>query len=156
KDLAKAESSQGNLVAACNHIAECLQISEALRSGVVSQESRASFLSSVQDAYQLYADLLMRQHQAEPMKGFNGLALEISERQRARSVLDLLSEAGTDVRQGVDLALLDRERKLRQELNARAQQLTKANNPEEVASSKQVISELETDLERAQADIRKA
>jgi hypothetical protein len=40
----------------------------------------------------------MRQHRAEPTKGFDALAVETSERQRARSLLDLLIEARADVR----------------------------------------------------------
>jgi CHAT domain-containing protein len=98
----------------------------------------------------------MRQHKAEPTKGFDALALEVSERQRARSLLDLLTEARADVRQGVDPTLLARERVLGQQLNDKAQRLTQADKPEQVSTLKQEISQLENDYERAQADIRKA
>ena len=94
---------------------------------LISPESRASFLANVQSSYQLYTDLLMRQHQAEPTKGFDALAVEVSERQRARSLLDLLAEARADVRQGVDAALIERERALAKQLNDKAQQLTQAH-----------------------------
>ena len=121
-----------------------------------ARKSRASFLASVQSSYQLYTDLLMRQHQAEPTKGFDALAVEVSERQRARSLLDLLTEAHADVRQGVDAALLERERSLGRQLNDKAQRLTQATKPEQAAALKQEISQLETDYERAQAAIRKS
>jgi CHAT domain-containing protein/tetratricopeptide (TPR) repeat protein len=154
KDLASSERAQGNLLAARSHIEESLHIAESLRAGFVSPESRASFLSSVQDAYQLYTDLLMRQHRAEPTKGFDALAVETSERQRARSLLDTLIEARADLRQGVDPALLERERVLAKQLNDKAR--TQTSTPEQAAALKQEISQLETDLERAQAAIRKA
>src|SRR5262249_4962031 len=47
-------------------------------------------------------------------------AFEASERARARSLLDLLSESRADIREGADPGLLARERDLRQRLNARA------------------------------------
>jgi CHAT domain-containing protein/uncharacterized protein HemY len=154
--LAQAERSQGNLNAARNHIEQSLQIAESLRAGVVSPESRTSFLATVQESYQLYTDLLMQQHRFEPSKGFDALAVETSERQRARSLLDLLSEAHADVRQGVDAALVERERSLGQQLENKAQLLARASKSEQVASLKQEISQLEIDYERAQTDIRKA
>ena len=96
----------------------------------------------------------MRQHRAEPTGGFDALAVETSERQRARSLLDLLTEAHTDVRQGVDANLIERERTLAKQLNDKAQQLAQATKPEQAAT--QEVSQLETDLERAQVAIRKA
>jgi CHAT domain-containing protein len=99
---------------------------------------------------------LMRQHRAEPTKGFDALAVEVSERQRARSLLDLLTESGTDLRHGIAPALIEREETLAKELNDKAQQLTQAAKPEQVAALKREISQLENDYERAQTAIRKA
>jgi CHAT domain-containing protein len=133
-----------------------LRIIESVRSDLVSPEARSSFLASVQKSYRFYIDLLMLKHRVDPTRGLNVVALEVSERQRARSLLDLLAEAGADVRQGVDRTLLERERLLSRQLNDKAQRLTQTNKPEEVATLKREISQLETDFERAQADIRKA
>ena len=154
--LARAERSQGNLPAARTYIEECLKLAESLRSDLLSPASRASLLATVQSSYQLYTDVLMNQHSADPTRGFDALALEVSERQRARSLLDLLSEAHTDMRQGVDAELIDRERMLAKQLDDKAQQLAQATRPEQTATLKQEVSQLETDLERAQAAIRKA
>jgi CHAT domain-containing protein len=60
------------------------------------------------------------------------------------------------VRQGVDAKLLERERTLGRQLNDKAERLTQASKPEQAAALKQEISQLESDYERAQADIRKA
>ena len=155
--LARAERGQSRLVAARTHIEESLKIGESLRTEqIISPESRAAFLANTQNRYQFYTDLLMRQHRAEPTKGFDALALEISERQRARSLLDLLTEARSEVRQGVDTALLERERSLGRQLKDKAQRLLKANTPEQSAALKKEISQLENDYERAQVEIRKA
>jgi CHAT domain-containing protein len=156
KGLARVEWSRGNPAQARTLIEQSLQIAESLRSDLMNPESRASFLASVQSSYKFYTDLLMHQHQAEPTKGFDALAVEVSERQRARSLLDLLNEAHADVREGVDGALLERELILGRQLNDKAQRLLQANSPEQAAALKQEISQLETDYERAQAAIRKA
>ena len=154
--LAEAERNRGNLDRARILIEDRLRIAESVRADLVSSESRAEFLGSIQSAYQFYTDLLMHQHRAQPTGGLDALALEVSERQRARSLLDLLAEARADVRQGVDAALIERERLLGRQLNDKAQRLLQGNSPEQAAALKTEISQLETDYERAQADIRKA
>jgi CHAT domain-containing protein/tetratricopeptide (TPR) repeat protein len=154
KNLAIDERVRGNLARARALIEESLGITESLRAGVVSMESRAGFLATVLSSYQLYTDLLMLQHRAEPHKRLDALAVEVSERQRARSLLDLLTEARADVRQGVDPALIERERLLGRQLNEKG--LAQASEPKQADALKQEISGLETAYERAQADIRKA
>ena len=52
--------------------------------------------------------------------GLAAAALEASERARARSLLETLGEARANIRQGVDPALLERERHLPQQLSAKA------------------------------------
>src|SRR5262249_39066944 len=54
---------------------------------------------------------------------FVALALQAVERARARSLLELLTEARADIRQGIDPALLDRERELQNRLSAKAERL---------------------------------
>ena len=156
--IARTEIRRGNLEQARATAEEGIKIAEALRAGLGSSESRAAYLASesAQGTYRLYTDVLMRQHQAEPAKGLDALAVEVSERQRARSLLDLLAEAKTDLREGVAPALLERERRVAAQLNDKSQQLAQANKPEQAAALKQEISQLENDYERAQTAIRKA
>jgi CHAT domain-containing protein/tetratricopeptide (TPR) repeat protein len=153
-DLARTENERGNLAQARAHIEECLGIAEVLRARKDSFATRAAFFTSVQRSYQLYTDILMRQHKGEPAGGLDALAVEVSERQRARSLLDMLIEARADLRQGVDAALLEQERTLIKQLGDKAQ--AQAKTPEAAAALKLEISKLESDLERAQVAIRKA
>lgn len=154
--LARTESDRDNLAQARTYIEDSLRVAERLRADLLSPASRATLLASRQSTYQLYTDLLMRQHKAEPAQGYDMLALAVSERQRARSLLDLLSESRTDLRQGTDPALIERERTLSKQLSDKAQQLAQTAQPAQAAALKQEISQLETDLERAQVAIRKA
>ena len=119
---ARAENRRGDLARAQTLTEEGIKIAESLRAELGSTEFRSAYLANedVQGSYRLYTDVLMRQHQAEPTKGFDALAVEVGERQRARSLLDLLTEARTNVRQGVDPALIERERMLAKQLNDKA------------------------------------
>jgi hypothetical protein len=92
-----------------------------VRADAGSQQQRASYFALVQKYYELYVDILMRLHRSHPAEGFDAEALQASERARARSLLEMLTESRVDIRQGVDVALLERERNLAQLLNAKAQ-----------------------------------
>jgi hypothetical protein len=152
--LAKAERARGNIGPALSSVEESLRIAELLRAESVSPESRTAFLAGVQDSYQVYTDLLMLRHRAEPEKGFDAVAVEVSERQRARSLLDTLVEARADLGKGVDPALIERERSLARQLNEKAG--TRPGTPEQAAALQREITRLEIDHERAQVDIWKA
>ncbi len=157
--LALAERARGNPSLARSHVAESLRITESIRTELLSPDARASFLSDVQDAYRLEIDLLMRHSSAGSAVEETAEALQVNERRRARSLIDLLAEARADVRQGVDPALLERERNLARQLNARASAqvklLSRSHTPEQAAALAQEISQLQNDYERAQAEIRR-
>src|SRR5262249_55823841 len=133
-----------------------IALAERTRGDVGSQQLRASYFTSTQKLYELQIDALMRLHQARPAEGFDELAAQASERARARSLLELLVESRVDVREGVDTALLERERDLTKQLNAKAKrQLELGANSPQLAALKQEISQLENEFEMARAAIRK-
>jgi CHAT domain-containing protein/Tfp pilus assembly protein PilF len=154
--LARAERERGNLDRARALIEQCLRITESLRSEIYNQASRAAYFGSARDYHEFHLDLLMRLDQANPAQGFKALAIEASERARARGLLELLTEAGVDIRRGVEASLLESERRLARELNAAAQRRTQRNMPEQAAALAKEISRLENDYEQAQAAIRRA
>jgi hypothetical protein len=83
--------------------------------------NQATFFSENQAYYTLYIELLMELHQQYPSSGLDKLALELSERARARSFLEILNTVNPYSFQGIDHQELDphlfrQERELRQEL----------------------------------------
>ncbi|MDF5730223.1 MAG: tetratricopeptide repeat protein, partial [Rhizonema sp. PD38] len=92
-NIALLERNRGNLNAALTSIKDAINIIEDLRTKVVNQELRTSYFASNQVAYQFYIDLLMQLHKQQPSKGYNAQALHTSERARARSLLELLTES---------------------------------------------------------------
>jgi CHAT domain-containing protein len=67
----------------------------------------------------------MQLHKNDPSAKYDALALHASERARARSLLDLLTEANADIRSGVDPQLLEQEIQLKQQINAKESQRLK-------------------------------
>lgn len=119
--IAEADGHLGRLDDGIAQIEAAIEIIESLRTKVASQELRSSYFASIQEYYELYIDLLMRLHDDRPGGGYNIKALQASERGRTRSLLDILIEAGADIRQGVDSNLLARERAVQQRLNRSAE-----------------------------------
>lgn len=116
--LALCERDSGNLSEARAHIDDTINIIESLRAKIGNQELRNNYIAFAQEYYEFYIELLSHLHQSNPSQGYDAAALQISERARARSLLELLNEGRADIRQGVDATLLERERDLQQTLTA--------------------------------------
>ncbi|HXQ70561.1 MAG TPA: CHAT domain-containing tetratricopeptide repeat protein, partial [Pyrinomonadaceae bacterium] len=157
--LARVERERGNLGEARRQIETTLAQVEALRVQVSSRHLRASYLATKQNAYEFYTDLLMLMHRRDPDAGHDAVAFQVSERARARGFREMLVESGVDLRQGVDPALLDRERDLSQVLNAKAERLMRLrgqrNTDEQVAVLKKEVGALENEYQQVQGDIRR-
>jgi CHAT domain-containing protein/Tfp pilus assembly protein PilF len=157
-NLAHLERDSGNLAEALTDAEAVLTIIESLRSKIGSQDLRSSFFATVQNYYSFYVDLLMRLHKQQPTAGYDGQALQVSERGRARSLLETLAEANADIRQGIEPALLERERSLQRRLNATAQQQMKllagSHTDEQAAAIARDVEAVTTEFQQVEADIR--
>jgi CHAT domain-containing protein len=111
------ERKRGNIRVALTEIESGIKNIEGYRARIPSPELRTSYFALVQEYYDFYIDLLMQLHKQQPSKGFNAGALQVSERARARSLLDLLNESQADIRQGADPKLLQQEKNLQFKLN---------------------------------------
>ncbi len=114
--LTEAERALGDLAAAGRFNAETVDLVESLRGEVGSPELRAVFLASQRRAYELAIELAIESHTREPRAGHDRVALELSERARARTLLELL---GHEPPGGSDPTLTKRRRELRQRLDAK-------------------------------------
>src|SRR6266511_96757 len=156
--IARAEQTRGNLTQARQTIEQAISIVESVRASIGSQELRASFFASRQDFYESYIEVLMQMHKQNPAASFDALALAVSERARARSLLELLTEARADIRQGVDSSLIERERSLRQRFAARAAAqanlLNRKHTPEQADAAAKEIASITAEYEQLEAQIR--
>jgi CHAT domain-containing protein/predicted negative regulator of RcsB-dependent stress response len=156
--IARVEQKRGNLTQARQTIEQAISLIESIRTNTDSQELRASYFANRQEFFETYIDVLMQMHKQNPDAAFDATALAVSERARARSLLELLEEARADIRQGVDSSLLERERSLRQRLNARAAAqvslLNRKHTPEQADAAAKEIASITIDYEELQVKIR--
>jgi CHAT domain-containing protein/tetratricopeptide (TPR) repeat protein len=157
--IAQVERDQNKLNDARKHAEEALALVEQVRSKAGAQEDRASYFATQQSMGEFYIGLLMRLHQQDPTAGHGAEAFEAAERERARSLLEMLAEARVDIRQGVDPKLLQREHEIAGLLNSNAQRLLTlhgAGTEEKATALKKEISELESESQQLELAIRKS
>lgn len=147
--IAREQNRSGKLAESRREIESAIALAESVRGRVPSPELRSFYFASIRDYFDLQIDTLMRMGQ--PVE-----ALDASERSRARSLIDMLYESLAGIRQGVDPALLDRERSLGRLLDATAGRylalsLTKPSEAEKLSAN---LTRLTADFREAQADIR--
>ncbi len=98
----------------------------------------------------------MESHRAEPGAGWDRAALEIAERARARTLVELLNEGGVDIHQGVDPALLDRRTSLLRRLSAKTERALREHpkGADERAALEEERFAVLRDLDAVEAEIR--
>lgn len=157
--LAVLDRDAENYSAALENSLKAIEINESLRTNFQDQQARSKLLSKKLEYYEFHIDLLMRMHRQDPSKGYNRQAFEFSDRTRARSLAELLTEARVDIRQGVTSELLERERDQRAQFNAKAielQQLTQQHAPhEQIETIEQELRSVADQYQQTQTEIRR-
>jgi CHAT domain-containing protein/tetratricopeptide (TPR) repeat protein len=118
--LARLAAGEGRYDEARRWLDVALSVVEASRTTLSTRALRALFSASVEQAYATYVDVLMRQHAAEPDAGHDRAALEMSERSRARTLVEMLSSAHIDLDASLDPALAQQAKRLHETLDAKA------------------------------------
>jgi CHAT domain-containing protein/Tfp pilus assembly protein PilF len=155
--VASGEQGSGLLTEAREHMARAIASLESMGAKIGEPWLRALHLASVRDRYEAYVDLLMTMHARDAADEYLEQALEASEAARARGLLELLREARVDIRQGVDPALLDRERQLAAQLNAKANRqrlISDAGRSDERQRIAREIDALASEYRAVQAELR--
>jgi CHAT domain-containing protein len=159
-DRARLECDRGNLAEAKRRIDEALADVEYLRLTVKNYQQRATLLAFFRKYHEFNVDLLMRLHRERPSEGFEVAAFQASETGRARSLLDMLAEARAEIRQGVDPALLERERRLREAISDGADRQTRLiagkRGQDQIATATKELEALTTEYDQVEAQIREA
>jgi len=156
--LARIQRDLGNIRESRKLIEEALQRIEKLRTQVASQQLRTSLFASVQQYREFYIDLLMRLHNEDPSQHLDATAFNASETGRARSLLELLSEANAEIDHGVDPELLKRKRSLEDAIadkaEAQTRLLSEKHTEEQATAAAKEITALTADYEQVEASIR--
>jgi CHAT domain-containing protein/tetratricopeptide (TPR) repeat protein len=156
--LSRVERELGDLPAAAEQARAAVEMTESLRNRVATPDQRALFLASRQSLYASYIDLLMELDRTAPGQGYDTRAFQVSERARARSLLDLLGESGADLRRGVPPELLERDRLARAVLRERdlyhMELIHRGAEPRQIALSETRLREALEQSEEMEAALR--
>ncbi|HRJ87325.1 MAG TPA: CHAT domain-containing protein [Pyrinomonadaceae bacterium] len=139
-------------------MAEAHQILDDLRVTISAPGLRASFLAERHKFFDSYITQLVAQHRAEPGKGWDAIALKVSESARARSLLDSLGESHANIRSGIDPGLRTKETLLRQTINSKESQRIEAvrsGSVEGAAALERELTGLFREYRLIQAEIRR-
>ena len=151
----------GKLNEAKAELEKAIQIVESIRNRLSSQELRTAYFSKVnRRIYEVYVTILMDLYFQTKNDEYQTLAFEYAEKSKARSLLELLALSRVDIRQGVDTALLQEEKKIRKDLQEKAallSRLTAAKTPEERLKEAQLnYSKAEESIQQIEGKIRSA
>lgn len=112
--MARVERQLGNVQKALDETQEALKNIESVRARIGSPDLRASFLSTRRELYEFYLDLVLHYPTQLAPQGNVALAFEISEKARARSLLETLSSQPTQSTTADELS--SRKHKIEDEL----------------------------------------
>jgi CHAT domain-containing protein/tetratricopeptide (TPR) repeat protein len=154
KDPKKAQKAREDAIASYR---EALQTIETIRAGSLrADEARTTFLATTKDVYDEASSdlaemaLMSASNSADTLSGqaltYAAEAFKIVEQGRARSLLDMLGEAGANITEGVPADLLKRKQDNLDRQQEIAQQLTgvTATEGEEKPDTSKLEAELET------------
>ena len=154
KDSKNAAKSKENAIASYR---EALKTIEMLRQGSLrADESRTTFLATTKDVFDEASSALAEMALSSasstgaPLEGqalnYAAESFKIAEQGRARSLLDLLSETGASITEGVPAELLKRKQENLERQQEIAQQLTGVSLTGEAPT--QSVEKLEEELEQ--------
>jgi CHAT domain-containing protein len=168
KDAKKAARLRDD---ALNSYRQALDTIETVRAGSLrADEARTTFLATTEDVYREASGALAEMAMAgtssaapgtsdapattPPLEGqalaYAAEAISVVERGRARSLLDMLSESGAEITEGVPADLLQRKRENQQRQQEIAAVLTGVNTGGE--PPKKSLEELQAELDQLQVD----
>lgn len=91
--LGRIAAARGDLPGALAHLSRALDEIESVRAGLERTGWRAGYFGDKRSVYAAAVDVLWRIEVLRPGEGFDGRALEVSQRAKARDLLDALGES---------------------------------------------------------------
>lgn len=157
--VARARMSQGNPAAAAEEMEVGLPALEDVRANSPNLRLRSAFFASKQHYWELYLEALFRLHEEEPYAGHERRAFDVSERRRARSLLEEIADGESTVAPSGTQDLLAKTRALRAQINAldrRRRESQEAGRTEQASSLEREIRQRLALLDSAQGQLRQA
>ena len=150
--LARVALERGDDAGALQYMSSALQLAESIRADVLHRDLRRSWGASVQQWYSLQVDAMLR-HDRWKRREVAGQAFEISERARARTLVDgLVQQPAVRGTQFPEQSA--REQEVLRELAVWADKRALAADPGELAALARTYADLDYRLQQIDAEIR--
>ncbi len=153
-ELALVARDQGRFDNAAEQLRALLRRFDGERRSLLAPSLSVTFVDGGQNWYDVYADVLMRWHQTAPRAEHDVEAWSAVEHAKAWGLLEMLQQARSHLEQGVDPALIEKERSLWSQVSARAAQAERAAAVSRVTGA--AIDDLSVQLQLTEAQIRAA
>jgi len=154
QEMARLDAAAGRVDEGIENIRKAIEMREELRSSVAPATLRASYLARWRDDFSLWIDLILRSS-ADGGAGAVERAFEVSERAHARTLQELLLEAG-DTESEAPPALAAEQRQLTARLNDLVHRLTVSSpNRAQVARLEDEIHQVEAKLGELEWRVRR-
>jgi CHAT domain-containing protein/Tfp pilus assembly protein PilF len=158
-NLARANADLQSYDIALQFIERSIATIEDLRANVLSPELRISYFSGLEQHYKLCIEILVKLEGLHPGNGYGAQAFMVSERSRARLLLDLVNESQASLYAGASKEVLDRERELRELIRAQAEYRSSLSpdngNATELADADNDLVQIRTEYQAVQAELRR-
>lgn len=115
--IAKIERDRHNLANARDRIEEAIRIVERLRNRVTTRQLQMTYFADKQDIYALAIDVRTQLYELTKSRADLEMALSFSEQARARNLIDMLTEARTDLFKGMSQGDTEKNIRLQQQIN---------------------------------------
>jgi CHAT domain-containing protein len=121
--IARVERDQHNLANARDRAEEAIRLVEQLRTKVTRRQLQMIYFAEKQDLYELAIDVRMQLYELSESPADMEAALALSERARARNLIDLLSEARAGLQKGMTPEQAEKNARLERQISVLRQNL---------------------------------
>ncbi len=158
-ELALTARDLGRDDEAARHAQAAVRLIETVRRSVIDPDLRDTFFAVRRDAYELGVDLLMSRHEREPEGGHAARALTLSERARARGLLERLADGVAPIDRDLAPAQAERLARARGRVNGKARRrqqiLERAHTAAEAAAALAEVEAALQELAEAETEVRR-
>jgi hypothetical protein len=115
--IAKIERDRPSLANSRDRIEEAIRIVEKLRNRVTTRQLQMRYFADKQDMYALAINVRMQLYELTKSRANLEMALSLSEQARTRNLIDMLTEARTDLSKGMSQGDAEKNIRLQQQIS---------------------------------------
>jgi len=153
--LSRAEETMGHLVQAANFGEQAIGQFETLRDQIADPELRAFFMAKGRDYFDEQIAVLMELYQRTGKRDYVDAGFDVSERSRARMMVELLREASVDLYRTIDEEISNEQEALLHKMDSLRRRTLTTTSSEALRGLQADMTSIEHELHLIDTDIRR-